>query len=147
MPENFTQQAAMPSMPAAIPQPPNQPIHQPGIQNGTATNLSAACQQLTNGLFELSSQQQEAGFSVGMTTTPTTPPQQQSQMMGAQPHLQQGVAVNGAVVRPAHLGQQPIGQPVQMNHQVIGQQTSVPIQQAVPPQCKFSLLNPIHLKQ
>ena len=60
-------------MPAAIPQPPNQPVYQPGIQNGTTTNLSAACQQLTNGLFELSSQQQEAGFSVGMTTTPTTP--------------------------------------------------------------------------
>ncbi|XP_072023904.1 uncharacterized protein [Amphiura filiformis] len=138
VPEEIGQQPAEPTTPAQVPQPPNQPmvtqpsaVNQQGraqfnmqanaavpTQNGVTdpnapTNIAAACQQLTNGLFELSSQG---------AATPNMPPQQ--------PMQQQVTMVNGAV-RPVQLGQQPIGQP------------NVPIQQAaVPPQLPPRTLQP-----
>ena len=83
--------------------------NQNGIIDPNASNISAACAQLSNGLYQLSSQ-----------ATPTMPPQQPMQQQQQQVSL-----VNGAM-RPVQLSQQPVGQP------------SVPTNQSAtgPPQCK-----------
>ena len=73
---------------------------QNGVSDPNASSISAACQQLSSGLFELSSQG---------VVTPSQP--------------QQVTMVNGAV-RPVQLNQQPIGQP----NVPINQQAAVPPQ-------------------